>query len=69
MAPGGIIVAAEVVGFSVDDLTRRHVMDLIGQRENETADAGDPRNERLVRPKALADVKIAAVAVVEVKLL
>src|ERR1700722_3839571 len=69
MVPRGIIVAAEVVGLPIIDLSGLHVIDLICETGDEIADAIHPCHEHLIGAEALANIQIAAVTVVQIVLL
>lgn len=67
--PGEVVVASETEGLSRDNLTRCHVVNLVGQRQDEATDTIDPCNQYLIRFELPTDIEIAAVAIVEVSVL
>lgn len=69
MSPGGIVVAAKVVGLTRENLSALGIVYLIGQRQYQGADAVDPGDEYLVGVERLAYWQIAAVAIVQIQVL
>src|SRR4029079_11491312 len=68
VGPAGIVVASEVERLPRGDLTRRDVVNLIGQRQDQTAHSVDPRHPYLIRSELPPQIKIATVAVVEIEI-
>src|SRR5579872_5239404 len=67
--PRSIIITSEIKGLPGEDAARSHIVDLVGEAQDEPAYPIDPGYEHLVGTELASDVEIAAVAVVQVALL
>lgn len=67
--PGDVVVASETESLSRGSLTRCHVVNFVGQRQDQATDTIDPCNHYLIRFELPTDIEIAAVAIVEVSVL
>src|SRR5882757_4322436 len=68
MIPGPVVVAAEVERLPGSDLAGTHLMNLISQRQDETAHTIHPCNEHQIGLQFPPDVQVAAIAIMQISL-
>jgi hypothetical protein len=69
MRPCGVIVAPEIVRLSGHNISSANVVDLICQCQNQIADPVDPSDQHLIDTEQPPDFEVAAITVMQLKLL